>query len=203
MKLCFDSEQRRSVVVKFVARGKVKKGFGRKDTLGYRVLQTQVATLKKIAHASINRLIEFVDEEGEDYLYYITEYAGKGSLLNEIGINGVPHINTAWNYFRQIVSGISYVHEVAGITHRNLTLRNLLLDNNGDLKIADLGHRFLFDEERSGEESWYDVPRDWEVENKSVENDVWAMGVCLYYMVKGKLPYTGHSSTRFLLSLPP
>ena len=199
MRLCLDTETRKHVIIKYITRNKINKNF-KKNTLAYRILQTQIATLKKISHANINGLIDFVDDIKSDKVYYVSEYVSKGCLLDYIASNGVLGIKSAWKYFRQIVLAMSYIHEVAGITHRNLTLRNLLIDSAGNIRITDVGHRFVFGKEKSEEEELYDVPKDLEVENRAVKNDIWAMSVCLYYMIKGKFPYITSQKYIFLLS---
>jgi serine/threonine protein kinase len=48
-------------------------------------------------------------------------------------------------YFKQLVEGVGYCHS-QGVCHRDLKLENLLLDDDGNLKITDFGHAGIFQE---------------------------------------------------------
>lgn len=50
-----------------------------------------------------------------------------------------------WKYFRDLISGIHYLHESVGVIHRDIKPENLLLDDNDKLKIADFGVSFMID----------------------------------------------------------
>ena len=47
--------------------------------------------------------------------------------------------NDIWRYFRQLILAIQYCHQVIKVIHRDIKPDNLLLDDNGDLKLADFG----------------------------------------------------------------
>ncbi|KAI9979429.1 hypothetical protein PInf_017508 [Phytophthora infestans] len=110
---------------------------------------------------------------------------------------------TARFYFRQLVDGVQYCHE-NGVCHRDLKPENLLLDENGDLKISDFGLSALYegggpDGPESSRASLLhttcgtpnyvapEVLADKGYDGRAA--DVWSMGVILYVLLAGFLPF--------------
>ncbi|KAG8519004.1 Serine/threonine-protein kinase SIK2, partial [Galemys pyrenaicus] len=97
--------------------------------------------------------------------------------------------------FWQILSAVDYCHE-RKVVHRDLKAENLLLDNNMNIKIADFGFGNFF---KSGEllATWcgsppYAAPEVFEGQQyEGPQLDIWSMGVVLYVLVCGALPFDG------------
>ena len=66
------------------------------------------------------------------------ELCGGGDLLNYVRKRRKLKEDVAKYVFKQVVEGLSYCH-AKGIVHRDIKLDNLLLDNNGTVKICDFG----------------------------------------------------------------
>lgn len=93
-----------------------------------------------------------------------------------------------------MVQGLTYLHETAGVCHRDLKPENLLLNSNLQLKIADFGlsvrqyntvkHRSAVGTRR------YQAPEIIEGRRYSgAETDIFSMGVILFLMVTGTMPF--------------
>jgi len=104
-----------------------------------------------------------------------------------------------------MTSAVAYMHSV-GIVHRDLKMENILLDDAGSVKIIDLGLGNFFDMQPEGElklldtfcgSADYAAPELWEGSKyKGPEVDVWSLGVILYILTTGFLPF--NDSTRVM-----
>ena len=83
-------------------------------------------------------MVEVLEEDQEEKLYIIMEYMQKGSLDRKIEKGPMPLL-TVWQHFRDLISGLEYCHEVAGIIHRDIKPENMLISQDDVLKISDFG----------------------------------------------------------------
>ncbi|RUS88221.1 hypothetical protein EGW08_003987, partial [Elysia chlorotica] len=126
-------------------------------------------------------------------LYQVSRFASTYHLL----AHGRMNEKEARRKFRQIVSAVSYCHR-RGIVHRDLKAENLLLDANLNIKIADFGFSNFFTPNLPLK-TWcgsppYAAPELFEgVEYDAPKVDVWSLGVVLYVLVCGALPFDGSS----------
>jgi len=124
----------------------------------------------------------------------VTEYVEKGDLFTFINCNGRLQEEESVIYFRQIMSGIEYCHSL-NICHRDLKPENILLKTGGQIKIADFGmaalHQTSSHQLRTACGSpHYAAPellRHQFYRGSAV--DIWSMGVILYAMLAGSLPF--------------
>eukprot|EP00814_Leptocylindrus_danicus_P006247 CAMPEP_0116009484 /NCGR_PEP_ID=MMETSP0321-20121206/3459_1 /TAXON_ID=163516 /ORGANISM="Leptocylindrus danicus var. danicus, Strain B650" /LENGTH=865 /DNA_ID=CAMNT_0003478453 /DNA_START=29 /DNA_END=2627 /DNA_ORIENTATION=+ len=92
-------------------------------------VKREVAIMKKLRHENVLRLYEVIDD-----LYLVLEYMKRGDLYstNALGDNRI------WSIARQILRGLSYLHRNS-IVHGDIKPQNLLLGEDGRVKIADFG----------------------------------------------------------------
>ncbi|XP_076857213.1 NUAK family SNF1-like kinase 2 [Brachyhypopomus gauderio] len=156
-------------------------------------IRREIEVMTSLNHPYIITIYEVF--ENKDKIVIVMEYASRGDLFDYISERHVSE-KEARHFFRQIVSAVHYCHR-NGIVHRDLKLENILLDSNMDVKIADFGLSNLF---RRGEylqtycgSPLYASP---EIVNgrpyKGPEVDSWSLGVLLYTLVHGAMPFDGH-----------
>ena len=186
--------KRRDIAVKIINKKKSPK-----DILT-KFLPREIETLKAIEHENVVQLYEVI--EAEDAIYLMMEYVEGGDLLDFINSKHYLSERLARNLFTDLLKAVEKCHSV-NVVHRDLKCENLLLTPKNKLKLTDFGFARKFDgtklETYCGSYA-YAAPEVILGEPYIGEPvDVWSMGVILYAMVSGKLPFKD-SDVRTLLS---
>ncbi|KAL7076312.1 hypothetical protein ACQ4LE_004172 [Meloidogyne hapla] len=154
---------------------------------------SEMEALKQLAHQNICRLFQF--RETEDKFYIVMEYCNGGEMFDYIVRKERLGESEARHFFRQLVQGVAYIHSM-GFAHRDLKPENLLLTQELQLKVIDFGlcARPLNGLSRPLETCCgspaYAAPEL--IQNQSYfgnEADIWSMGVLLYALLCGVLPF--------------
>lgn len=141
------------------------------------------------------------DEHGEAWV--VMEYVSGESLKDVIdrNPNGLP-LEEVDHWFRGVAAGVQYLHD-HGIVHRDLMPGNIF-DDGGVVKIGDYGlSKFISCSRRSGQTEsvgtfHYMAPEI----GKGVygkEIDIYALGIVLYEMITGRVPFEGESSQEIIM----
>jgi 5'-AMP-activated protein kinase catalytic alpha subunit len=153
----------------------------------------------RMKHRHVVQFLEAMEHDGKVYL--VLELVAGGDLFDYI-VNSHPRLreSEARRIFQQIVAGVEHCHE-RGLAHRDLKPENIFMDANKDVKIGDFGlsaemspGALLTDSCGSPN---YAAPELLQkgCQYEGPEVDVWAMGVILYALLCGSLPFDaiGHA----------
>lgn len=181
------------VAIKIINRSKLSESVLQK-------VEREIAIMKLIEHPHV---LGFYDVyENKKFLYLILEHVSGGELFDYLVSKGRLNIKEARKFFRQIISALDFCH-CHSICHRDLKPENLLLDDKGNIKVADFGMASLQLEnsllETSCGSPHYASPEVVRGEKYDGRRaDVWSCGVILYALLVGALPFDD-DNLRYLL----
>uniref|UniRef100_T1J219 non-specific serine/threonine protein kinase n=1 Tax=Strigamia maritima TaxID=126957 RepID=T1J219_STRMM len=159
-------------------------------------VKMEIEALKHLSHQNICILYQVIETDSKIMLIMeVKVYCPGGELFDYIVEKDRLDEKEAMNFFRQIVAAVAYMHHY-GYAHRDLKPENLLLDNDLNLKLIDFG---LCAKPKGGMESHlatccgspaYAAPELISgVVYLGSEVDIWSMGVLLYALLCGCLPF--------------
>ncbi|KAF9959879.1 hypothetical protein BGZ72_008531 [Mortierella alpina] len=173
---------------------------GSKESSPLDLIRGEIAILKKLNHVNIVKLYEVLDVATEDSMFMVFELCQKG-VLTEVSLGDktgtIFSDAECRDVFQQMVLGIEYLHE-HDIIHRDIKPDNLLRSEDGTLKIVDFGVSEMFTKKgddlikKSAGSPAFMAPElcvygHGEVSGKAT--DVWSMGVTLFCIRYGRLPF--------------
>uniref|UniRef100_A0A8C1PBD9 non-specific serine/threonine protein kinase n=1 Tax=Cyprinus carpio TaxID=7962 RepID=A0A8C1PBD9_CYPCA len=165
------------------------------DAVNLEKIYREVQIMKMLDHPHIIKLYQVM--ETKNMLYLVTEYAKNGEIFDYLAKHGRLSEPEARRKFWQILSAVEYCHN-RNIVHRDLKAENLLLDGHMNIKIADFGFGNFFQPGKPLA-TWcgsppYAAPEVFEGQQyEGPQLDIWSMGVVLYVLVCGALPFDGPS----------
>ncbi|KAJ3185312.1 hypothetical protein HDU85_001362 [Gaertneriomyces sp. JEL0708] len=166
------------------------------------LVRGEIAIFKKLNHRNVVRLFEVLDDPEQDSLFMVFELCEKGAVMDvslDKAAEPLPE-EVARSFFRQIILGIEYLHE-HDIAHRDIKPDNLLVAGDGTLKLVDFGVSEMFDpandklKTSAGSPAFF-APEVCTAHHGNISAraaDIWAMGVTLFSMLFGYLPFNGQS----------
>ncbi|CAK5031589.1 unnamed protein product [Meloidogyne enterolobii] len=193
--LAFDHKTEREVAVKLIKKSAIE---NKQDLVRIR---REIRIMSMLNHPNLIQIYEVF--ENKDKIILVMEYASGGELYDYVSKNGSLSEQEARRIFRQITSAVLYCHKNK-VAHRDLKLENILLDSNNNAKIADFGLSNYFGQRNKLLSTFCGSPlyASPEIINgtpyKGPEVDCWSLGILLYTLVYGSMPFDGRDFNRMV-----
>lgn len=163
-------------------------------------IRREIQIMSSVQHPNIIHIYEVF--ENREKMVLVMEYAAGGELYDYLSERKVLTEHEARRIFRQIATAVFYCHKHK-ICHRDLKLENILLDQVGNAKIADFGLSNVFDEQRllntfCGSPLYASPEIVRGTPYHGPEVDCWSLGVLLYTLVYGAMPFDGSNFKRLV-----
>ena len=156
----------------------------------------EAEALAKMSHRNVRRILAVGQWNGS--LYMVTEYIDGKTLKDIIAQNGPLPPKKAVDYALQIAAGIEHAH-MKNIIHRDIKPQNILVSNDGTVKIVDFGIARVLSPQTTRTMGGKDVvgsvhyisPEQARGSHVDSRTDIYSFGVLLYEMFTGRVPFEG------------
>ena len=162
----------------------------------------EVQVIALLQHRSILPVYDYGEDDGQPYI--VMAFMEGGTLSDRIR-KGPMTFNDALRTITQIAEGLDYAHS-QGIIHRDFKPSNVLLDGQGNAYLADFGIAKVSEATMQLTGSGvigtpaYMAPEMFRKGDLTTAADVYALGITLYQMLTGHLPYEAETPVQFMMS---
>ena len=166
-----------------------------------RRFEREAASVASLDHPNILPVWEYGEQDGAPYL--VMPFVRGGSLKERLERGPLPR-EELLHYLAQMAEALDFAHE-QGLVHRDVKPANMLLDGRGRLYLADFGIAKALDGSAGLTATGVGVgtPEYMAPEQAQgradARSDLYALGVVLYQMLSGRVPYSGTSAIEVLM----
>ena len=184
---CISQDDNKEYAIKILSKKKIQKSNNKNLYASF--TKNEINLQKNLNSAKIVKIKEYF--EGKESIFIVQEYCKKQSLSKLLSKRKHLTEYEVQNYIFQLIQGLQYLHS-QNIIHRDLKPDNLFLDEKLELKIGDFGlcttNKILKDLVGTRE---FMAPELWDIPEKgySFEVDIWALGVVMYNLLTGDVPF--------------
>jgi serine/threonine protein kinase/Flp pilus assembly protein TadD len=149
---------------------------------------------RQISHKYVCRMYDLSEEAGTHYI--TMEYVPGESLRSMIKMTKQLSASTVISIAKQVCEGLAEAHKY-GVVHRDLKPGNIMIDKNGNVRIMDFGIARSLEAKEVTETGMligtpeYMSPEQVTGEGEDPRSDIYSLGIILYEMSTGKLPFGG------------
>ena len=166
-------------------------------------LRHEVRMARRISHPNVIRLHDIGESDGRRFISM--ELVEGESLSSTLAHRGAIPVGETLGLFRQLADGVGAAHR-NGVVHRDLKPGNVLIDRTGRVKVLDFGVAAIAGRGRTGGEDTivgtpqYISPEHIEGRDSGGRGDIYSLGVILFEMLTGRLPFEGRTARETLVA---
>ena len=194
--LAIDTILNREVAIK-VLRGELSK-----DPVTLLRFQREANAVSKLNHPNVVDVYDVGEFEGRHYI--VMEYVRGRTLKQLISQRGALHQEEAVNIMIQLTSAVQHAHE-NDIIHRDIKPQNVLVKDDGTVKITDFGIALAHDTVQLTQSdavlgsAHYLAPETTRGETPSNQVDIYALGIVFYELLTGNVPFHGDNPVQIAM----
>ena len=181
---------------------KVLRGDLSTDEKFIRRFQREALSVSNLSHPNIVEVYDVGEEDGQYYI--VMEYIeGKTlkQLLNKRGALTLPEVI---DIMTQLTDGLAHAHE-AYIIHRDIKPQNIMIEDNGTIKITDFGIAMAVNATQFTQTNsvmgtvHYLPPEQANGKGATVKSDIYSLGILMYELLTGSVPFKGDNAVEIAL----
>ena len=167
-----------------------------------RRFQREALSASSLSHPNIVEMYDVGEDNGTYYI--VMEYVQGMTLKQLIKKKGSLSLSEAIDIMLQITDGIKAAHD-SYIIHRDLKPQNILIQDNGEIKITDFGIAMALNSTQLTQTNsvmgsvHYLPPEQASGKGATIKSDIYSMGILFYELLTGKLPFKGDNAVEIAL----
>lgn len=171
------------------------------DQNNYRRFQREATSTTELTHPNI---VNVYDVGEGDHPYIVMEHIDGLDLKEYIQEHHPIPYKKVIHIMQQVLNGIAYAH-ANGVIHRDIKPHNILIDNEGNIKITDFGIAVALSQNSITQTNsllgsvQYISPEQARGNMVTKQSDIYSLGIVLYEMLTGSVPFEGESAVSIAL----
>ena len=181
---------------------KVLRGDLSSDEKFIRRFKREALSVSNLSHPNIVEVYDVGEEDGNYYI--VMEYIEGKTLKQLLQKRGALTLTEVIDIMTQLTDGLSHAHE-AYIIHRDIKPQNIMIEDNGLIKITDFGIAMALNNTQLTQTNsvmgsvHYLPPEQAQGKGSTIKSDIYSLGILMYELLTGSVPYKGDTAVEIAL----
>ena len=181
---------------------KVLRGDLSNDEKFIRRFKREALSVSNLSHPNIVEVYDVGEEDGNYYI--VMEYIEGKTLKQLLQKRGAFTLNEVIDIMTQLTDGLAHAHE-AYIIHRDIKPQNIMIEDNGLVKITDFGIAMALNSTQLTQTNsvmgsvHYLPPEQANGKGSTVKSDIYSLGILMYELLTGSVPFKGDTAVEIAL----
>ncbi len=181
---------------------KVLRGDLSNDEKFIRRFKREALSVSNLSHPNIVEVYDVGEEDGNYYI--VMEYIDGKTLKQLLQKRGALTLNEVIDIMTQLTDGLSHAHE-AYIIHRDIKPQNIMIEDNGLIKITDFGIAMALNSTQLTQTNsvmgsvHYLPPEQANGKGSTIKSDIYSLGILMYELLTGSVPFKGDTAVEIAL----